>query len=301
MERTPLVDFFRRGEVDRDVRLLAAQGALAPRAHEQLALLMLLVDDRDPDIARAAEATLQVIPRESLAAFLARSDVSTELKNFFAARGIEQAPAPLEGTADEPLIDMAPEPPALPALEIDLPDLPEAAAAPPAIEPLPEPAPELPPLDLLPELEPIPELPPEDPEAKKFGTVEKIAKMTVAQRMGLAMKGTREERAILIRDPNKIVSVAVLSSPKVTEQEIESFAKMANVSDEILRIIGQTRAWSKNYMVALALAKNPKTPVAISMNILGRLSEKDLRGISTDRNVPEVLRLTARKKIVLDK
>jgi hypothetical protein len=131
--------------------------------------------------------------------------------------------------------------------------------------------------------------------------VQKISKLGVAQRMALAMKGSREERAILIRDPNKIVSVGVLSSPKVTEQEIESFAKMSNVSEEILRIIGNTRAWSKNYTVALALAKNPKTPVAVSMNILGRLNDKDLRGISTNRNVPEVLRVTARKKIVIDK
>ena len=62
--RTPLLEFFRRGEVARDVRLLAAQGALAPRAHEQLGLLMLLVSDPDPDIARAADATLQALPRE---------------------------------------------------------------------------------------------------------------------------------------------------------------------------------------------------------------------------------------------
>ena len=62
--RSPLIDFFRRGEVTRDVRLLAAQGALAPRAHEQLGLLMLLVSDQDPGISAAAEATLQAIPRD---------------------------------------------------------------------------------------------------------------------------------------------------------------------------------------------------------------------------------------------
>jgi hypothetical protein len=298
IERTPLLDFFRRGEVDRDVRLLAAQGALAPRAHEQLGLLMLLVDDRDPEIARAAEATLQTIPRGSLAAFLARSDVPTELRTFFAGRGIEPADVPSAGTADEPLVDTArePEPVPEPVPELDL--LPELDAAPPGNEPLTQ-------LEPLPDVEALPELPPENPEgekeAEKESTLTKLSRMTIAQRMGLAMKGSREERAILIRDPNKIVSVAVLSSPKVTEQEIESFAKMANVSDEILRIIGTTRAWSKSYTVALSLAKNPKTPVAISMNILARLNEKDLRGISSDRNVPEVLRITARKKIVIDK
>jgi hypothetical protein len=66
---TPLLDSFRRGEVARDVRMLAAKGALAPRALEQLGLLMLLVDDQDSEIAGAAEETLRLIPRDSLAAF----------------------------------------------------------------------------------------------------------------------------------------------------------------------------------------------------------------------------------------
>jgi hypothetical protein len=115
------------------------------------------------------------------------------------------------------------------------------------------------------------------------------------------MKGTREERAILIRDPNKIVAVAVLSSPKLTDSEVETIARMANVSEEVLRIIAHTRAWVKNYPVVLALTKNPKTPVALSMNLLSRLNERDLRMLSSDRNIPDVLRITARKKIVLDK
>ena len=125
--------------------------------------------------------------------------------------------------------------------------------------------------------------------------------MTVAQRMALAMKGTREERAILIRDPNKIVGVAVLSSPKLTETEVASIARMASISDEFLRMIANTRAWIKSYDVVLGLTKNPKTPLAVSMNLLSRLNEKDLRMLSSDRNVPDVLRITARKKILLEK
>ena len=250
--RTPLLDFFRRGEVARDIRLLAAQGALAPRAHEQLGLLILLSGDQDPDVARAAEATLQSIPTASLSAFLARSDVPAEVRSFFAARGIEPAAvAALE--AEAPLVDAAPEL--------------ESAGTP----------------------------------ADETTTMQRIAAMNVAQRIAVAMKGSREERAILIRDPNKIVAVAVLSSPKLTETEIESIAKMASVSDEILRMIANTRAWMKRYGVMAALAKNPKTPVAISMNLLSRLVEKDLRMISTDRNVPEILRVTARQKLVIQK
>ena len=64
-------------------------------------------------------------------------------------------------------------------------------------------------------------------------------------------------------------------------------------------IIANTRAWIKSYPVVVALARNPKTPVAISMNLLVRLTEKDLRTISTDRNVPDILRVTARQKLVI--
>jgi hypothetical protein len=117
-------------------------------------------------------------------------------------------------------------------------------------------------------------------------TLQRIAGMNVAKRMALAMKGTREERGILIRDPNRIVTAAVLSSPKMTETEIAGIARMANVSDDVLRTIANNRAWLKNYSVALSLVKNPKTPVALSMGLLARLSEKDLRMLSTDRNVP---------------
>ena len=98
---TPLLDFFKRGEVARDVRLLAAQGALAPRAHEQLAILVLLLDDRDPEIRTTADATIDRIPVESLTAFLARSDVPIDLREFFADRGIfpDEIPTSIRGRA----------------------------------------------------------------------------------------------------------------------------------------------------------------------------------------------------------
>ena len=256
---TPLLDFFRRGEVARDLRLLAAQGALAPRAHEQLGLLVLLVTDSDPEVARAAEATIAAIPRPSLTAFLTRSDVSSEIRSFFAARGVEPAAAAAPAVApqpvpssDEPLVDTSGA-----SIEVEMDD--EQTA------------------------------------------LQRLSSMSVAQRLTRAIKGSREERAILIRDPNKLVSAAVLSSPKVSETEVESFARMANVSEEVLRVIGSTRAWMKNYAIMSALTRNPKTPVALSMNLLARLNDRDLRQISTDRNVPDVLRLTARKKLVAER
>jgi hypothetical protein len=251
--RTPLLDMFRRGEVARDVRLAAAQGTFAPRAHEQLGLLALLVSDEDSEIAATAEATLQAIPREALSAFLARSDAPTELVEFFRARGIEpgETAAP---NADQPIIDTEPEP--------------EAA-----------------------------DQAPEDSQS----VTQRLAQMNVPQRLKRATKGSREERSILIRDPNKMIAIAVLSSPKLTSSEVESIARMTSVSDEILRTIAKNRAWTKNYNVVWALTKNPKTPVQLAMNLLSRLAERELRTLSTDRNVADILRITARKKIVLDK
>jgi hypothetical protein len=120
--------------------------------------------------------------------------------------------------------------------------------------------------------------------------------MNFPQRLKAAMKGTREQRAILIRDPNKMICSSVLSSPKVSAPEVESFARMQNVSEDVLRIIGHNRAWLKSYGVILALTKNPKTPLSMSMNLMTRLTAKDVVKLSVDRNVPEALRISARKK-----
>jgi len=250
--KTPLIDFFRKGDVARDVRLQAAQGAIATRAHEQMALLVMLTGDADAEVAAAANATLGLIPPPTLAAFLARTDVPEEMREFFAKRGVapsEEAAA----EADKPMVDTA--------------EGPEIA----------------------------------DEEDDEKSAMQRLQEMTVPQKMSRAMKGTREERAILVRDPNKLISVAVLSSPKLTGSEVEAIAKMSSVSEEILRIVSTNRNWMKSYVVVSALARNPKTPLPISMNLLNRLTEKDLKVLSTNRNVPEVLRTTARRRVVIDK
>ena len=107
--RTPLLDFFRRGEVARDVRLLAAQGAIAPRPLEQLSLLALLTSDSDPEIRATAEATLGLLPRDLVAAFTARSDTPVDLREFFVARGISPGPVPA-ADIDAPILDTDAEP-----------------------------------------------------------------------------------------------------------------------------------------------------------------------------------------------
>ena len=245
---TPLLDSFKRGEVERDVRLLAAMGALAPRAYEQVAILVLLLEDADEEIRAAAEETLGRIPVESLKAFLARPDTPVALREFFAKRGIsaDGVVAPSgddDGNADGPLLEAGDG-------DDNDPDL-------------------------------------ESEDADRETALQKLAKMTFPQRLKAAVKGSREVRAILIRDPNKMLSAAVLSSPKLTQPEVEAFARMGSVSEDVLRIIGSNRAWTKN----------SKTPLALSLNFMTRLSKRDLTQLSVDRNVPEPLRIAARKRV----
>jgi hypothetical protein len=249
----PLLDFFKKGEVSRDARLEAARGGLATRAHEQLAILAVLVGDGDGEIRQAAEATLARIPSESLKAFLARADVATSLREFFAGRGVDVSGA-APSDSDDPLVGPSS----------------EAAAA----------AEEF------------------DEREDRETAVQRIARMGFTERLKAATKGTREMRSILIRDPNKMIAAAVLSSPKLSLPEVESISRMTNVSDEVLRIIGNNRAWIKSYGVVLGLVKNPKTPLTMSMNLMARLTDRDLGQLSVDRNVPEPLRVAARKKVV---
>lgn len=126
-----------------------------------------------------------------------------------------------------------------------------------------------------------------------------LTSLPVPDKIKLATLGRREQRAILIRDPNRVVSTAVLSSPKLTDTEVENFARMQNVSDEVLRVIGTSRAWTKNYLVVAALVKNPRTPTAVSLPLVTRLAERDVKGLTVDRNVPESVRLAARKQLAV--
>ena len=119
--------------------------------------------------------------------------------------------------------------------------------------------------------------------------------MNVVERIQLALKGGREERMLLIRDPNKIVQRGVLQSPRLTDLEIENFAAMTNVSTEVLRSIAANRVYMKAYTVVKNLVRNPKTPLDVSMHLLPRLNAFDLKLLTSNKNIPETLRSTAVK------
>ncbi len=135
-----------------------------------------------------------------------------------------------------------------------------------------------------------------EPDPVKRQTLtQKLAFMTVVQRLTLALKGGREERMLLIRDPNKLVQKSVLQSPRLTENEVESFAAMANLSAEVLRTISLNRLFMKNYTVAKNLVFNPKTPMDVSLHLYPRLNVTDLAKLAANKNVPDVVRSMAQK------
>jgi hypothetical protein len=132
---------------------------------------------------------------------------------------------------------------------------------------------------------------------ERISMLTKVMRMGVKDRIKLGMKGDREARNILIRDPNKLVSAAVINNPRITEQEVEMIAAMRTVPEEVLRLIAMNRQWSRNYNVQLGLAKNPRTPLSNSMSIMNRLQIRDLTSLTKDRNVPEAVRRHATRLV----
>ncbi len=130
---------------------------------------------------------------------------------------------------------------------------------------------------------------------KRQTLLQRLATMTVAQRVQFAIKGGSEDRRTLIRDPNKVVQRAVLQSPRLTDQEVEAFASMSSLTDEILRLIAKNRNFRKNYVVVRNLMNNPKTPLDVSLHMLPILNPLDLKRLCTNKNIPETLRTTANK------
>jgi hypothetical protein len=120
-----------------------------------------------------------------------------------------------------------------------------------------------------------------------------VALMSVKERVMLAIKGTREARTILIRDPNKMVATAVLRNPRVSDTEIEHIASIRSVPEDVLRQIGQNRAWTRAYPVIHNLVRNPRTPIATSLGFLNRIQSRDMRALSMNKNIPDVIRATA--------
>jgi len=121
----------------------------------------------------------------------------------------------------------------------------------------------------------------------------RMLKLSPNQKAVLAMKGGKEERVHLIRESNRVIQLNVIRNPRITEAEIVYIAQMRSVNDEVLRVIGTSREWTRKYQIIKNLVLNPKTPPALSLTHLKRFNDFDLRQLARDRNVSEVLRREA--------
>jgi hypothetical protein len=251
------------------VRLLASRGLITEEGRDRLVLLALLTADAEIEVAANAAATIAAIPATALRPFLERDDVPAELREWYApyVATIEEIAVEQDALVERRLASrddlLAPA------------DADETIDADPAV------------------VEAIAAVEAEEDEAVH----RMLTSLPVPDKIKIATLGRREQRSVLVRDPNRIVSTAVLASPKLTDTEVENFARMQNVSEEVLRIIGTSRAWTKRYTVIANLVRNPRTPPAVSLPLLLRLVERDVKGLSVNRNVPESVRLAARKQI----
>jgi hypothetical protein len=122
-----------------------------------------------------------------------------------------------------------------------------------------------------------------------------VQQMTVFQKIQIGRMGNKEARSLLVRDRNKLVAIAVVTSPKITESEIVSIAQSRNVCDEVYRVIAMSRDWTRNYQIKQALASNPKCPQAMAMKFVNYLQDKDLRALMRSRDVPRAIATHARR------
>ena len=132
-------------------------------------------------------------------------------------------------------------------------------------------------------------------DIQKERLVRRIQKMTVSEKIKMAMKGNSEARGILMKDSNKLVVMSVLDNARITDPEIEAMARNRSIIEDALRAISKNREWMKKYSVQLALVTNSKTPPAIAMRFIPTLKKKDIGLLEKNKNVSEAVRTMAKK------
>ena len=130
-------------------------------------------------------------------------------------------------------------------------------------------------------------------EEQRENLYQKIGQMSAPEKLRLAIFGNREARNLLIRDPNKLISLAVLRNGKINESEILHYAQKRDLCEDIVQTIAKDQRWKKHYPIKCALVSNPKTPLSVAFNLLPHLQERDLKSLSRDKNVSSVLKQKA--------
>lgn len=133
------------------------------------------------------------------------------------------------------------------------------------------------------------------PEMRSLTLLQRIQRLSFGEKRLLALRGGKEVRSILIKDPNKEIVLAVLDNPKITETEIEIITKSRSVSEEVLRKIIRKREWMKNYVIVLSVVSNPKTPAGNAVPLLSELKTKDLSILTKSKNISEAVRAASKR------
>ena len=139
------------------------------------------------------------------------------------------------------------------------------------------------------------ELDEEEKQERSKNIMARVGKMSIMEKMKLARMGNTDARGLLVRDRNKLVAAAAIRNPKITESEVEGFAKSRQLSDEVIRIIANNRQWTRNYPVKLGLCMNPKCPPGTAIKFLNFLTDRDLGALMRSRDVPGPISVQARR------
>ncbi|MHB8876550.1 MAG: hypothetical protein ACYC8T_22880 [Myxococcaceae bacterium] len=138
--------------------------------------------------------------------------------------------------------------------------------------------------------------PGEEPEAPRGSLFERLKTMTIPEKTQLALSGTREERAALLRDNAKTIHIFVLKNPRIGIDEIQYAAKLPSLAPDALKMIAEHRDWSGNATVCTALVRNPKTPLPLALRLLDRVPQSDLRALAKGGARDQIVH-AARKKV----
>ena len=132
-------------------------------------------------------------------------------------------------------------------------------------------------------------------DARRGSITQQIMKLSIARKIEWAnKKGNKEVRTILLRDPNKLVQMAVVQSPRITEDEVAKLSNSRIISQDVLSYIYNNRQLTKNYQIKINLVSNPKVPVAVSMRFLSLLRTSELKTLGKNKNISNALASAAR-------
>lgn len=136
---------------------------------------------------------------------------------------------------------------------------------------------------------------PDEHMKKILSAQESLTTMTISAKIRVATLGSSVQRAILIRDANKLVVMAVVKSPGLNDSEIARFSKFRTLPEEAIRYIASNREWTKHYSVKLNLVQNPRCPIEFTLRFMPHIRINDLRALGRDKNIPQVVARAAKQ------